>query len=286
MHFCEWTLPILINISLYFVLHFTKGGSQWFNWPVTVKITGPRTTAGKTHVWPVHLLYIIMFKIRKSKPNSDSKAQKFSPWLIDSVGSGNGSCKIPPLTGIEQEWHLKRLNTLGGLEIGIQHQIVNTLELSNPPPKKKKKKKKKSLFILVIKTWLKKLVALWKSLVTWKLAQYLSNVWKPNCQVCHFLLFCWYCSFAMCIPFRSRISSTVANRYRKSTSLLKRGVSITSISLPIRLLNIAFQSVPCIHAEWAILDEDVRDASRRLLYYYIFIEKPWQALNIAMVGLY
>ena len=134
MHFCEWTLPILINISLYFVLHFTKGGSQWFNWPVTVKITGPRTTAGKTHVWPVHLLYIIMFKIRKSKPNSDSKAQKFSPWLIDSVGSGNGSCKIPPLTGIEQEWHLKRLNTLGGLEIGIQHQIVNTLELSNPPP--------------------------------------------------------------------------------------------------------------------------------------------------------
>ena len=144
MHFCEWTLPILINISLYFVLHFTKGGSQWFNWPVTVKITGPRTTAGKTHVWPVHLLYISMFKIRKSKPNSDSKAQKFSPWLIDSVGSGNGSCKIPPLTGIEQEWHLKRLNTLGGLEIGIQHQIVNTLELSNPPPPPQKKKEEKN----------------------------------------------------------------------------------------------------------------------------------------------
>ena len=44
--------------------------------------------------------------------------------------------------------------------------------------------------------------------------------------------------------------------------------------------------MPCIHGEWAILGDDVRDASLRLLYYYIFIEKPWQALNIAMVGLY
>ena len=32
-----------------------------------------------------------------------------------------------------QERSLKRLITLGGLEIGIQHQIVNALELSTPP---------------------------------------------------------------------------------------------------------------------------------------------------------
>ena len=38
-----------------------------------------------------------------------------------------------------QERRLKRLITLGGLEIGIQHQIVNALELSTHPPKKKKK---------------------------------------------------------------------------------------------------------------------------------------------------
>ena len=43
---------------------------------------------------------------------------------------------------LKQERRLKRLITLGGLEIGIQHQIVKALELSNPhppppPPKKK-----------------------------------------------------------------------------------------------------------------------------------------------------
>ena len=82
----------------------------------------------------------------------------------------------------------------------------------------------------------------------------------------------------------SGISSTVANRNRKSTSLFKRGVSITSISKIIKLVNIAFQSVPCIHAEWAILGGDVRDASRLLLYFCI--ERLRQALNIAMIGLY
>ena len=47
---------------------------------------------------------------------------------------------------IKQERRLKRLITLDGLEIGIQHQIVNALEPSNqhhhpsppPPPQKKK----------------------------------------------------------------------------------------------------------------------------------------------------
>ena len=43
-----------------------------------------------------------------------------------------------------QERRLKRQNTLGGLDITIRHQIVNTLELSDrPPPKKKNKQKKK-----------------------------------------------------------------------------------------------------------------------------------------------
>ena len=44
----------------------------------------------------------------------------------------------------KQERRLKRLITLGGLEIGIQHQIVNALELSTIPPQKKKKKMKNS----------------------------------------------------------------------------------------------------------------------------------------------
>ena len=61
-----------------------------------------------------------------------------------------------------------------------------------------------------------------------------------------------------------RIPSAVANRCRKSASLLKRSVSITSISKPIKLVNIAFQSVLCLHDEWAICD-DVGAASHRLI---------------------
>ena len=45
-------------------------------------------------------------------------------------------------TYIKQERRLKRLITLGGLEIGIQHQIVNALELSPPPPPPPKKQQK------------------------------------------------------------------------------------------------------------------------------------------------
>ena len=98
-------------------------------------------------------------------------------------------------------------------------------------------------------------------------------LWIPF--VCHVHSYQYLCF--------SRISSTAANRYGKFTSLLKRNVSITSISQPIKLVNVAFQSLPYIHAEWAILVDDVRDAS---VDYYIFIEIPWQALNIPMVGLY
>ena len=54
---------------------------------------------------------------------------------------------------LEQERRLKRLKTLRDLEIGIQHQIVNALELSSPahhPPPQKRKKNNEKLFILVI----------------------------------------------------------------------------------------------------------------------------------------
>ena len=57
---------------------------------------------------------------------------------------------------IIQERRLKRLNTLGGLEIGIQHKIVNALELSTPRPKKKENKNNDKLFILVISLFEKK----------------------------------------------------------------------------------------------------------------------------------
>ena len=43
---------------------------------VTMKITVPRMAAGKTNVRPVNLFYIIMFKIRKIKPNSGFVQQK------------------------------------------------------------------------------------------------------------------------------------------------------------------------------------------------------------------
>ena len=46
------------------------------NITVTGKIAGLRTTASKTQVRPVNLLYIIMFKIRKIKPMSGSVRQK------------------------------------------------------------------------------------------------------------------------------------------------------------------------------------------------------------------
>ena len=59
----------------------------------------------------------------------------YYPYFFNSLAAGRcGS--------ILQERRLKRLITLGGLEIGIQHQIVNALELCTPPPPPKKKKNK------------------------------------------------------------------------------------------------------------------------------------------------
>ena len=105
-------------------------------------------------------------------------------------------------------------------------------------------------------------VVLRNSLVTWKLAQYLSDVTgRPTVKsikvlsltpfVCHVHLhkYSWL----------SRISIIVANRQRKSTSLLKRSVSMTSISWPVKLANIAFQSVRCIYWIWLDL---LNDATR------------------------
>ena len=81
-----------------------------------------------------------------------------------------------------QDWHLKRLINFVGLEIGIQHQIVNALELSPPPPPPKKTKQWKTHHSSNRPGW--KNWSHWNSLVTWKLAQYLSKVWKPNCHTC------------------------------------------------------------------------------------------------------
>ena len=103
---------------------------------------------------------------------------------------------------------------------------------------------------------------------------------KPNCQrrsclslvavlmipfVCHVHLhqYSWF----------GRIPSAVANRCRKSASLLKRILSLTSTSSPIKLVNIAFQSVPCTHADWAILG-DVGAASRRLIFLLKYRGRP------------
>ena len=95
--------------------------------------------------------------------------------------------------------------------IGAEHPAPPPPTHTHPPPKKKKKKKWKTLNSNNRPGW-KKMVALWNSLVTWKLAQYryLSKVWKSNCQVFHLWLFCWYCSFAMCIPVRTNIHGSVA----------------------------------------------------------------------------
>ena len=62
--------PLLISLSgPNHVLHEHEDQSPW-------KITSSWTAAGKTHIGAVNLLYIIMFKIRKIKPNAGSVRQK------------------------------------------------------------------------------------------------------------------------------------------------------------------------------------------------------------------
>ena len=125
-----------------------------------------------------------------------------------------------------QERRLKCLITLGGLEIGIQHQIVNALELSTINEK---------LFILVIGLFGKigRIVKQSNDLKTSSipLLRLEAQLWSLSLVAVLLILFVCHVhsgshQYSRCI----RISSAVANRYRKSTSLLKRSVSITSIS--------------------------------------------------------
>ena len=90
-----------------------------------------------------------------------------------------------------------------------RYTAPNSKCIGSEQTNKTNKKNPKTLFILVVNL-VEKMVSLWNSPVIWKLAQYLSNIWKPNCQVCHLWLFCWYCSFAMCIPVRTNIHGSVA----------------------------------------------------------------------------
>ena len=173
----------------------------------------------------------------------------------------------------KQEWHFKRLNDLGGLEISIQQQIVNALELSPSPPKKINKNYEKHLILVI--SLVEKIghtVKQSSDLKTSSIPHQCLEAQLSSLSLVAVLLILFVChvhSGSHQYTWFSRISSTVASWYRKSTSLLKSSVSITSISLPIKLVNIAFQSVPCIHAKWAILGDDVHDASHRLLYFLL-----------------
>ena len=127
------------------------------------------------------------------------------------------------------------------------------------------------IIVIIFVKW-KKMVALWNSRTIKQfsqIAQYLSDVTESptvksapcGCFVDTVRLPCAFAPVFM-------VQSHFQYWYRKSTSALKRSIWMSSISFHIKLVNIAFQSVPCIHAEWAILGDDVHDASRRLLYFY------------------
>ena len=79
----RWDLPRLVGAWMLGQLLVPHSIAAWNSklqnispLAVTLKITGPRIAAGKTHVGPVNLLCIIIFKIRKIKPNSRSVRQK------------------------------------------------------------------------------------------------------------------------------------------------------------------------------------------------------------------
>ena len=71
--------------------------------------------------------------------------------------------------------------------------------------------------------WQQKVVAVWNSLVTWKLAQYLSYVTgSPTVNGGLSLVAAGFIDHQY--SWSGRIPSAVANRYRKSAPLLKRSV--------------------------------------------------------------
>ena len=76
-----------------------------------------------------------------------------------------------------------------------QYTAPNNKCIGADPPHTPQKRKKKSYSQ---PAEVKKIVTLWNSLVTCRLAQYLSDV-TGNCQVCQLWLFCWHRSFAMWI---------------------------------------------------------------------------------------
>ena len=83
-----------------------------------------------------------------------------------------------------------------------------------PPNKKKKKKKNEKLLILVIGLVEKigRTVKQSSDLKTSSIPVPLQSLEAQlsTCQVFHLWLFCWYCSFAMCIPVRTNIHGSVA----------------------------------------------------------------------------
>ena len=174
-------------------------------------------------------------------------------------------------------------------------QTINTLELSAPHQNWGKKNplqpgnqpgeasNNKYMYICSSKKWSHcETVALWNSLGTCKTSSIpLRCHWKPNCQrrsshsLVAVLLLPLFCHVHLQqYSWFDRIFSAVANLYRKSSSLLKRSVSIISIFYLIKFINIAFQSVSCIHAEWAILGDDVGAASRRLIFLSKYRGRP------------
>ena len=106
--------------------------------------------------------------------------------------------------------------------------------------------------------------------VTWKLTHYLSGVTGSSTVksvTCSYfqIPFVWH-------VYSHRYLWCISNRFTKSASLMKCCVSTTSIYETIKLVNITFQGVPCIHAEWTILGDDVPwtccAASPRLIFYW------------------
>ena len=79
----EWTIPQLdpLLVASHGRLVIIHSMASYVT--VTMKITGPRTVASKTHLRPVNLLYTIMIRIRKIKPNSGSVRQKPQSFLGD-----------------------------------------------------------------------------------------------------------------------------------------------------------------------------------------------------------
>ena len=82
---------------------------------ITVKITGPHTAAGKRHVGPVELLYMIMFEIRKIKSNLSLVRQKPKRFHGDYFLPNNGTNMIQ--TCIKYKLIKTKLQIRNGMEL-------------------------------------------------------------------------------------------------------------------------------------------------------------------------